>query len=417
MEATETTREEPKTILLAGIAAAVFVALFFFATPVTENHQGFDSDGMSYGVMAGSPLFPNWLGHIAPFCYRVLTPYLASRLPWGLLDNFRALALVSNVFSLLLMFLILRRLGFSRVLSALGMIFYGGVFWTVRFSFYSPAYIDYQTQFFLLTLVYLTLRRALFLLPCVFFFAALQKESLALFSLFSVVYLLRHEPRLPGIKRAVYLSLLPGSAFGTLLLLTALVPIYGPHNALHPLKVIAYEIYRLFQPAFWPVLLQAAWSGLGLLPVVFLLRCRPCLDFLRANREWIVYAGIAILLFFGGSDKSRLFLYFLPLAVILAVHSAQDLRQFQPQKRFILWAAGFLALHLFLGGYLTPMPDFSDYLARFAPEHAGTGFWPFFRLDAALCAAAFVLTAPCLIQAGKSARIQKPESKIPGGMV
>ena len=44
---------------------------------------------------------------------------------------------------------------------------------------------------------------------------------------------------------------------------------------------ILQEAIRFFQPSFWPIFLHAAFSGLGLLPLLLLVQYRPWVRFLR----------------------------------------------------------------------------------------------------------------------------------------
>ena len=379
--------------ILVFIGISILVTLVFFTTPVTESNQGFDYDGRIYGVMAGEKSFEQELAYIAPWRYRVLTPFLASQLPWDVLDNFRALAVGSNILSLYVLFLVLQQLGFSRGFAILGIFLYGGVFWTLKFSFYSPAYIDYLTQLILLLIIYLTLRRSFLLLIPVFILAALQKESLSAFSLFSAVYFLREKPA-RGWIASFYTLLLFAVSFGTLLLIRYLIDVDGLSSQT---SAVLWEFRKLRDLEYWLVLLQSIFSGLGFIPILLILHYRPWLEFLRQRWEWIIYAVISLLFVFGGSDKGRLFLYILPLAVILVLHSIRALKEFQPETKFQVWIVIFLLAHLYIGRYITPIGTFSEYLARMVPEHSNGEFKPYLITNLFLGLALFVFTIRYMI--------------------
>lgn len=380
--------------LLVFIGISIFVTLIFFTTPVTESNQGFDYDGRIYGVMAGEKSFEQELAYIAPWCYRVLTPFLASQLPLDVLDNFRVLAVGSNILSLFVLFLVLQQIGFSRGFAILGIFLYGGVFWTLKFSFYSSAYIDYLTQLILLLIIYLTLRRSFLLLIPVFILAALQKESLAAFSLFSAVYFLRERSARGWVASFAYILLLFAVSFGTLLLIRYLIDVDGLSSQT---GAVLWEFRKLRDLETWLVLLQSIFSGLGFIPILLILHYRPWLEFLRQRWEWIIYAVISLLFVFGGSDKGRLFLYFLPLAVILVLHSIRALKEFQPETRFRVWIIMFLLAHLYIGRYITPFGTFSQYLARMVPEHSDGEFKPYLITNLILGLALFVFTVQYMI--------------------
>ncbi len=380
--------------LLVFIGISIFVTLIFFTTPVTESNQGFDYDGRIYGVMAGEKSFEQELAYIAPWRYRVLTPFLASQLPLDVLDNFRVLAVGSNILSLFVLFLVLQQIGFSRGFAILGIFLYGGVFWTLKFSFYSPAYIDYLTQLILLLIIYLTLRRSFLLLIPVFILAALQKESLAAFSFFSAVYFLRERSARGWVASFAYILLLFAVSFGTLLLIRYLIDVDGLSSQT---GAVLWEFRKLRDLETWLVLLQSIFSGLGFIPILLILHYRPWLEFLRQRWEWIIYAVISLLFVFGGSDKGRLFLYFLPLAVILVLHSIRALKEFQPETRFRAWIIMFLLAHLYIGRYITPFGTFSQYLARMVPEHSDGEFKPYLITNLILGLALFVFTVQYMI--------------------
>jgi hypothetical protein len=371
------------------VLAGILVSAVFITTPVIDHGKGFDSDGRMYGVMAGSNLFPSSMGNSAPWCYRVLTPHLAHLLPWDTLQNFRFLAYVSTLLSLCILFLILRRFRYSSDLSALGVLLYAGVFWTLKFSFYSPAYIDSQTQMFLLLIIYLTITERYIILLPILVLSALQKESLAAYSLFSVLHLLRYHRGRSDIFLGVAVISLIILPLGTVLLVRYLVP---AENTTHNALVLFGEISRLLEPHFWVVLWQACFSGLGLLPVVLIVQHGPWFGFLKKHVEWKAYLLISILFLFGGIDKSRLFLYSLPMVILLSMPVLAALAAMGGKRRFLAWALVLVLLHFFMGGYFTPMGEFSDYLAKMVPEHSGGTYLPFLIRNCAVAVGFFVFT-------------------------
>ena len=385
-----------KSIILVSvfIGIVLLVSIAFVTTPVTESNQGFDYDGRIYGVMAGETAFPQDLAYLSPWRYRVLTPFLASQLPWDVLNNFRILAFVSNILSLFVLFLILQQLGFSRAFAVLGIFLYGGVFWTLKFSFYSPAYIDYLSQLLLLFIIYLTLRRSYWLLLSVFVLAALQKESLAAFSLFSLAYFLEENRKAGTAVSVSYILALFAASFGTLFLIRFLIDADGMSS---PVVAVIWEFRKALEPEFWLIFLQSIFSGLGFLPLLLVMHYRPWLLFLRQHLEWILYAVISLLFVFGGSDKGRLFLYFLPLAVILTLHTIRSLAEFQTETRATVWVILFVLAHWYIGRYLTPMDSFPEYLARMVPEHSNGRFVPYLIKNSLLGLGIFVFTIQYMV--------------------
>jgi len=368
------------------VLALIVTAAVFLTTPLTPSNAGYDFDGMFYAAMAGSPRVKPALAHVAPWCYRVATPALVSRMPFDTLTSFRSLAFVANVASLVLLFLIARSLGFSGSLALVGVALYAGVFWTLKFSFYSPAYIDAQTQVLLLAIIYLTVESRFVPLVVVLAGAVLQKESLAAFSLFAVAALLRHQRRQsPGtFVLAAALIFAPVAALFTV---RALVP---AAQSLDTTQETLEQLRQLIAPGFWPIFIQSLFSGMGLLIVVLSIRPASWMSFLRERYEWIVFSIVALALLVGGRDKGRLFLYLLPAVIVCALVVIENLRVTSGARRGLIWIAVLLVLHVYLGNYLTPMGTFEEYLARLVPEHSEGRYLPYLARDLAL-AGAFVM--------------------------
>jgi hypothetical protein len=93
-------------------------------------------------------------------------------------------------------------------------------------------------------------------------------------------------------------------------LLAVQVGIPGP--AAGPAAAVATQLRSLASPTRWPALVAAAFSGLGILPLVLLHAPGDSWRILRAHPHWLLWLVLALGLLLGGSDKSRLFLYALP---------------------------------------------------------------------------------------------------------
>ena len=380
------------SIILFIIIILASVTAVFFTTPLNDNergYEGFEADGLVYGAMAGARYPDIQIPEGAPWRYRVLTPFLVSLLPWSVLQNFLVLAFVSNVLSLFVLLLILKRYVFSDELCLIGLLLYGGVFWALKFSFYSPAYIDFQTQLFLLVIIYLTITKRYILLVPALILSVLQKESLAIYSLFSVIHLLRnHYHRINTRTVLIAVSIVVPPVF-TLFLVRFVIHVEGGYGP----TVFLYWMSKMIEYRFWPKFSQAVFSGLGFIPALLVVRYGPWAKFLRKNFEWIIYFLISIFFLFGGIDKARLFLYMVPLAVILSLQVIQEYKSMVSNARFYVWVSLTLLFHCFIGGYLSPMGSFSNYLAKLVPMHSGWSFLPFLyrNLAAALIFITFTI--------------------------
>jgi hypothetical protein len=249
------------------VLAVLLPVAVFRLTPVTEYGRGFDSDGAYYAAMAGAPGVPPELGSRAPYCHRVLTPAVVARMSGDVLGRFRRLALWSSILNLVLVGVLVRRCGEGPLAAALAVLLYAGVFWTVKFPAYSPAYVDFQTQTFLLLVALLApiVRARWWLIP-VFVLGVLQKESLLAFAPFAIFASFRKRRASAGaLAWAALLVVLP---LGALLAVRLAV---SQTNAYQPTDVFDY-LGRLAQPGYGIRLIHAGISGLGLLPFVILLQ-------------------------------------------------------------------------------------------------------------------------------------------------
>ena len=344
----------------------VLLSIIAVSTPVTERAKGFDSDGKRYAAMADESLFKPRYRHEAPWCWRVVTPFLASQLPFETLTNFRVLAFASNWLSLVLMFGILRRSGFSPAWSQLGVLLYVGVFWSAKFFFYSPAYIDSGTQALLLAVVYLTLGGAYRGIPLLLALGVLQKESLLFLA--PVVWIDYARDRgwmtPPSIRTGAALLACPVVA---LIAVRTAIPASNDYTAF---EMIRSQLALLATLDFWPRMLLATFSGLGILPLILALGPGPAKQALARRPLWWALASIALAFLVFGEDKARLFLYGLPVWVVLALHVLRKrLGGFEP-VRAGGWIAAVLALHLYLGHHFTGLGSFGDYMDRMVPMYA-----------------------------------------------
>ncbi len=378
-----------KSIAGPALAALLLTAAVFATTSVTATNGGLDFDGVFYAAMAGHPQLKPELARVAPWAYRVATPALVQALPWDTLTSFRVLVFATNVAALLLIFLILKGLGFADRLCWIGLALYAGVFWAVKFSFASPAYIDAETQLVLLAIIYLTVHAYYLPLVAVLIVAGLQKEALAAFSVFAAVALIRQQGGRVTLSTGLLGATLIAAPFCTIFAVRSMVTTL---TSIDTGKETEEQLRLLVTPGYWPVLLHSSFSGLGLLGIVVLLRPRRWLAFVREHYEWIAYVAIALAILFGGRDKGRLFLNLLPAAVIFAVMVIDDLQVLKSGTRGLAWIAVLLLTHAYLGNYLTPMADGLEGLARLVPEHSEGTYLPYLWRNIAITAGFLLAT-------------------------
>jgi hypothetical protein len=377
-----------------------FLLLVGLTTPVTERNGGFDSDGVFYAAMAGDPRFPPALAAVPPWCWRPLTPRVVAALPVATLTGFRVVSIVATAGCLLLFYGLLLRLGASRGAAVVGLALYAGVFWAVKFSFYSPAYVDAPTQLVLLLVLWLVARERYGLVVPVLVLGALQKESLVALGL--VAYAGRAARAGWRSREALgYLALVLSLPLLAHLAVRALVPAAAPYS----LAEVAGQAWAVLRPAMWPRLVLEVYSGLGVLPLLLLHGWTDAARIAPREPAWRALVAVGAALLFGGVDKGRLFLYMLPAVVVWAVALLAGIRRRSDERRFRGWLLATLALHFYLGSYLTPVGAFPEYLARLVPIHSpGAAYVPVLASRLVLSALWLGFTALVLRRSARPAR-------------
>ena len=356
-----------------GLLPLCLLASVWLSTPLIEHNSGLDSDGVLYAAMAEKTAEGEALSRTAPWCWRPLTPFLASLLPYSTITDFKVLAFFSSWLSLVLLYEIIRRCNLSHVAAILGMLFYAGIFWTVKFSFYSPCYIDVQTQAFLLAVMLLMVAGRHWVLPVLIGAGTFQKESMLFLTAVAYLHYARGHRR-PVWRLLAYLMALGLPAVAAFLAVRLAV---DPVNHYSSLDAFLINLARATKPDFWPRLLLATFSGLGMLPLIVCYRARYSYQFLRENPEWLAMIVVGLVLLFGGVDKARLFLYVLPPLVLMASGIFEEMLVRSSRATWV-WIGTTLLLHLHIGHQFAAMGTYQDYLNRMVPFHAPGPLLPSF---------------------------------------
>lgn len=366
---------------LAGylLVPLALVGAIWLSTPVIENNYGFDEDGRFYGAMTlrlAGRLDPQLksFSETAPFAGRVLTPWLAAVLPLPLdsatlpapLAAMRALGLLSSGASLAVLFELVRRMSGSSRAAFVAQALYAGVFWTVKFAAYSPAYIDSSMLLLILVALLCIVAGWFWSLVAVLCLAAAQKETTLFLLPAAIAAAWAGRDALRGrfplwVAAAV---ILPSAA---LLAARQVFPSENPYSSFDVVGRVLSE--QFLHASFWPLLLIELFSGLGLLPLITAVLATSLRDRLRREPAWLLALLCALPAILGGYDKSRLLL---PLAAVLIplVGAALAPMLERPRAPQAVWLGVVLALHGYLGHHFEPMGTFADYAARMAPIHA-----------------------------------------------
>lgn len=121
-----------------------------------------------------------WDFHIAPFCWRLLNPFLASLLPFNVDTNFLVVMLVEILLTAVMVYFMLKAAGFGQLASLTGMFLYWGLSQATKGPLFLVWLSDPLTHLFLVTTVYLIFTKRPVWAALVLAAGCLSKEVLIL---------------------------------------------------------------------------------------------------------------------------------------------------------------------------------------------------------------------------------------------
>lgn len=123
-----------------------------------------------------------------PFSYRPLMPFIASLIPTDSMLSMSIVNVIANLLTLLIIYYILKKLGFAFPLRISGMILYIISFPLLYYG--SSGFLEPTANLFIYLIVYLTVSNKTLYLPFAFILASLAKEATIITLPFSIIYLL-----------------------------------------------------------------------------------------------------------------------------------------------------------------------------------------------------------------------------------
>lgn len=336
------------------LTAALFV-------PLTSDFNGFGFDGRFYAASRNPELFPHVFSHHAPWSWRVLSPFLASLLPFDRpFLSFVVLTVISSFLCLITLRAILIELGISMRPRIIATTLYCSVFWNLSWGFHSPAYIDSTTHFFTLLMIYLALRKFWILILPVLICATLQKESALLLTLtLAAIHFSTYKNRKISLLYLACLVVLSGMAHGAI---RYVVPVV---NEFSPEAVFRFFLTdKMTNPLFWKALPLTLVSALGITWAPLLASPKLTGQSVKAFPWLLIFFVLSSLQIFLGADSPRI-LADASLPIILT--SSLVLEKLKPPAYLIpvflmlcLWIGGLLSVtrdsHAFIGYYMGDNP-------------------------------------------------------------
>ncbi len=347
-------------VLLLGLLAA---------TPRTPLYGGYDFDGRFYAAMAGDPAQPAEFARLAPWCYRVLTPWLASLLGGapGLASTasrFLLLDFAAWLGTALLLHRAALRAGADLRAALLAVTALLASFAGPRFAFYSPFYVEPGMMLWLAAGIVWLQQGRLAALTVWLPLGLLQRPQVALLIPCAWLDDLQRG-RLTARRAAGHAALLALAAGTWWELHRRVVPVNEAPGVLDTAGAVVTLLAR--DPDYALGTLLSLGIGLGVLPLAVALL--PGARRLLARDLWMaayLVLGLASLL--AGADKVRLVFLLSP---VLALALAVGIAALELDGR----RAAVLALALLAGHGITQAPwvDLSRpdaYLEAFVPLSA-----------------------------------------------
>lgn len=301
---------------VALVYAAVLLVLFSI-TGITPDEGGRGRDGVYYAAMAGDPDQPQARALVAPYCYRVLTPWLAALLPGNVVERFRVLHLVTWLGVLLFWHALARRTGACAKAALFGGIMLGTSAWGPQFAFYIPCYIDPLTLLFVVATLWAMVSNRAVWLALLIPLAMFQREQ-ALIAWFAAA---AHRADLRGFSVR---SLAP---CGALLAMCAAVLI-GLRVVIQPQLVTAAPPWIVVPVVAGHMATDPRYLVLSILAIVYCLGVPLTIALASAagrrflGRRWVYYFLYASLFgLLSGSDKGRLAFLAAPVVVLACSHA------------------------------------------------------------------------------------------------
>lgn len=382
----------PRSHLAWGALAAAFILAFNVA--YVSSYVGFvhkprkvlETDHYRYIEMAEGPDNPDPLARTAPFCWRVLAPFVAYLMTKGGLTLNQAFYIATNTFLfgfLFVFFLYLRMLGHRLGVALLGLALVGLLQGAVRWYEYQYWMTDPPCLFFLVLAFYLAEGRRERWLRLTAPLGVLARESYLLV----FPYYLLHEAKRGGWRQGlVRTATLAAIPLAVLCLLRLVIVPTNPHSALDTARnALAFRSRHLLDNQMY-LLTVGAFGVLVPLALLFPKRiwpfCRTRYD--EAVFVAMVYASLAV-----ASNTERLLAYALPVVLPAALRSLEG---FAARTRIPLALAGSVALGL--QGLLYAR-------ARFAGEQGVSLYQP---ADAVVAAAMVLFWGACQALLFRSSR-------------
>lgn len=321
------------TLAIAGVV--VIACLMAIRGPMPWWDPAFkDYDHMAYLAMARDGLGAPGKASAPPFCWRILTPVLAGALPLPEPAAFFVLSFVLVAASTFLIWILLRREGFTQSEALLGEVVYLSFFWAVGFNLWSYMMVDALSILLVIAgLVVLGNRsmpagRRRLILAALMILGALNKESFLVLAAAFFVDEVRRGGGPVASRVALAAACVAPAAAAALLVRLSITPDPSqmPEFPNYSLWAVITEMIsnRLGHLGAWfAEALIDPWGPMVLTPLI--LAPGRSARWLAERPHLAALLGMALLQTFAGTSVGRLVIVAAPVAVLFAVESLRAL--------------------------------------------------------------------------------------------
>lgn len=368
-------------LITPAILFAIVIALLWRFTAITPERDSRGHDGRYYAMMSGDERHAEEFIPVAPFCYRLITPALASCLDGPVVWRFRVVNAIAWWAAMLAFFVLIRECGLSNTSAYFGCGVLATCAWGPIAGLYNPCYVDPLMYFFIFAGLTLLLRRSpwlMVLLPI----AMLQREQVLIVWACSLAIAATGGIRSLS-RRAIahHAMLLIACMLIYVGLRWCIKPIYS--TAAAPWAVAASVIkWWLEDPGYLVKSILAIVYALGL-PAIAVATLPEARAWMRAQCWPVAYAILAGLSILGGSDKARLVFLATPVLIIAMLHGWARLPN-HARRAGLTFTACLLHVYFQLPPHLmfrdgriqAPLIDEMDRGTHGANFLHGLGWWP-----------------------------------------
>lgn len=330
----------------------------FCTQDIITVNDGKGWDGNAYYQVAEQMQKGELITGDKPFIYRQLLPYIASVLPFKILDSYYYINLIANFANVLLLLYFLKLYSKDFLLPIIFTGFYM-LHWVgfLRFIHFYPSSCDSIAFLSILLLLIFTKKLfdtknkiylAWFVLTS--FIGSLNREFVLFFSF---PLLMLHSPIVSTklfyidfskVWKAIIYVILPFLAcFIGLLWVTSNAENTGmDYNLIRPLR---YTVFMKSIPEF----LLSCYNTFGVLIIFPIIFYKTTINFLKKEQYFIALIAIALFLSWGGGDTERFFMWFLPVFAVIMIKIIEKYKNIFLKPLLIIPVIGslFFTLRLF----------------------------------------------------------------------